>query len=452
MRIQIVLSFFIVLLFTACEYSDGTLQYDLGNDFIDDPARVILIDTFTVNSYTSISDTFYTSRAKRFLSGIVSTDFGIETYCENYFCIEAPEAVSFEESAAYDSVAFILNLDGYRYGDTSKVSEFEIYRVTDSIVLNSETDYIYNNKRFAVEDKPLGRFSVDLSKVNPDSIHVRLPDELGKELYDLCLNDTDSILENDAFNSFFRGISIRPVKEKSGFIVGIQATPDSITAPRIRVYYHDASLEDDLSFDFPLEVSRYSSSSDIVNVYSTNYIMNTYKGIELSKLKTTEDRLASGITGNLNFLQSGISLYARYEIPTVDDIYYLGIGSIIKAELLLSPLRSTFNEEKDLPSSLLMNLVDSRNRYYQPLYQVGSTTTTAKGELKFNRDFKEDTYYSYDVSTYLKDEYFSKAQPEYSLMMYLPYDPVYPTVDLLVLGNQKNTNNPLKLKVYLATY
>ena len=149
-------------------------------------------------------------------------------------------------------------------------------------------------------------------------------------------------------------------------------------------------------------------------------------------------------------------LRTRIEIPTIDNLYAFGVGSIVKAELEFSPVRASFDQESDLPSQLEMTIVDSKNREYNPLYIAG-TTDPAYGSLSFNKEFRTQTKYVYDITNFVKTEYEDKADPVYSLLMSIHYDTqhpfsAYPNLDQLVIGNRKNVENKMKLKVYLTNY
>lgn len=450
-----------MLLFSACEFEDGNKFYDLGNDFIIDPTRVIMVDTLTVNTFNTRIDTFHTSRANRFLVGITENRYGVETYCESYFRIAPDPQADIQETSKFDSIQLILHLDGYHTGDTTQLGEFEVYRLAESIKVDPQTEYLYNNQQFGVEEVPLGRFTLNLNRVindidKPiDSVAVSIDPVLGQTLFDMLVFDKDSVLENETFDEFFKGLCIRPVRGKSSFIFGINAKTDSLSSPRLRLFYSDKRFLYDTHVDFPLETT-YRNVKGLLSTTYPNYnafvhITNNYNGSWLEALSSSEDKLASTITNNVSFIQSGL-LRTRIEIPYIDDFYYLGTGTIISAELFMEPDDNNSLRKADLPQRLGMTLVDHKNRHFSPLYVVGSTQNAAVGMLNYNDEFRMKTFYSYDITSFVKDEYDSNAIPRYTLMLSLPYDYKYPTVDQLIIGNQTNEANPLKLKVYITNY
>ncbi len=444
------------LIFSSCEYTDSPFRYNVGNDFVENNSRMIMIDTLTINTYTTAIDSLYTSRSDRFLAGRYQNSLGIITYCESYFRLDPSEIPYFHESSVYDSACFILNIDGYNFGDTTKICKFNIFRVIEEIDVDNETDMIYSTKQFKHEDTPLASFSLDLTDEYTDSVCVRLPDAFGKELYDLAYNEGDdmdgnSLLEDpELFKEKYKGFLIKPEDGNISCVVGFTADPDTSFAPRIRVYYNDFTFNDDLSIVFPIE--NYSeTTSTATNYYSSIYIKNDYSNFFINNIPTDDAKTSSELTGNVTLLQGGTNLRTRIEIPYINDLYYLGIGSVIKAELYIRPVNGTFENVVDLPDSLEMYITDQKNRNLGQMYNVG-TTNKAYAFLHYDAEFKHDTYYSFDISQYLVDEYMDKGDPRYSLLLALPQSDINNNVNQLIIGDPYHPTNDMTMKVYLATY
>jgi hypothetical protein len=462
MSMRIIISFLLYLIvLSSCEFEDRDQIYDLGNDFIIDPTRVIMVDTLTVNTFNTKIDTFHTSRVNRFLVGMTKNQYGVETYCESYFRIAPDQLAEIEETSRFDSIQLILYLDGYHTGDTTQIGEFEVYRLAEDIKVDPLTELLYNNQQFDIEDVPLGRFTLNLNRVITDidkpidSVTVSLNPDLGQALFDMLVYDADSVLENETFDTFFKGLCIKPVNGKSSFVFGINAKTDTLASPRLRLYYSDKRYLYDTFVDFPIE-HEYRNFKGVLSTTNPNYnafvhITNNYNGSWLEDLSSSEDKLSGNITNNVTFIQAGL-LRTRIEIPFIDDFYYLGTGTIVSAELFMEPDDNNSLRKADLPSQLAMTLVDHKNRYFSPLYVVGSTQKSAVGILNYNDEFRIKTYYSYDITSFVKDEYDSNAIPRYAMMLQLPYDYKYPNVNQLVIGNQANETNKMNLKVYITNY
>lgn len=453
MRITYLIVFIVFVILSSCQFEQGDINYNLGNDFIDDPTNVIMIDTLTVRSYTSAMDSFTTSQGNRLLTGRTVNQIGIETYAESYFRFDSPGRINFHASSVYDSICMFLKLDGYKFGDTTEVETFEIYRLTDDIVFESTTQRIYNTTRFESESEPIASFSVDFGQDNR-MISFRLPDELGKQLFDMSFNQSDTIRNNELFKEFFKGLVIKPVKENTSFIMGIEAIADSTSSPRMRIYFNDINVVDNLYFDFPLERYEYypgSFTPEYTNYLTSSYVMNDYTGTVLEGIDQGDIRFSSTETNNITLLQGGNMMNTQIEIPHIGNLYQFGVGSIVKAVLYIDPLDDSFETASNLPPVLQMNLIDSKGRLYKPLYVTG-TEDLAFGTLRYDREFKENTHYAYDITNYLKTEYEEVANQEYSLFLMIPYSQNNLNVNQLIIGDSKNRNDRMKLKLYLTNF
>jgi len=452
-KLKFLIALLFALLFYSCQYTDDeNFQYNVGNDFVSDPVKVIMIDTLTVKTYTTAVDSVNTSRNDRFMIGRAE-NMKVVTTCESYFRFDPAGEYNLHSSSIFESANMILNLDGYSFGDTAKICKFEIYRLTEDITVDKETEYIYNTTKFAHEATPLATFSVDLTDDKLDSVVVDLP-ELGKELFDLAYNNDTILSDADQFKARYKGFLIKPADDNVSSVVGFVANPDSTLSPKIKIRYQDNSLDDDLSFSF--EIEKYqtvtsSTTSANVNYYGSNYFVNDYSKLIGKDFPTGEGKLSSTETGNVTFLQGGLNLRTRIEIPTINNLYFLGIGSVIKAELLFEPVKGTYTKQSDLPSKLEMYLVDKKNDNYGQMAMVGSTDM-AYAVLHYNNEFKDETYYSFDITKFVVDEYLDNGDPKYSLLMSMPQSGINGNVDQLIIGDQNHPTNKMKLKVYLATY
>jgi hypothetical protein len=452
-RLKFFYVFALALLLYSCQYTDSDFKYNVGNDFVEDPVKVIMIDTLTVNTYTTAIDSINTSRNTRFMVGRVENG-GVVTTCESYFRFDPVEEQGLHPSSEFESASMILNLDGYTFGDTAKTCKMEIYRLTEDIKVNAESEYIYNNTQFAHESTPLASFSVDLTDDKLDSLVVDLPYDFGKKLFDLAYNSDTMLADASLFKAEYKGFLIKPSDDNVSCVVGFIADPDTSSSPKIRVKYHDNSVEDNLSFDYQIEkyeTVTSSNATDNVNYFGSNFFVNDYSNITGTGFPTGKGKLSSTKTGNVTFLQGGFNLRTRIELPTIDRLYTLGIGSVIKAELYFEPVKGTYKKKSDLPSTLEMYLVDNKNQSFGQMGLVG-TSDMAYAVLHYNEEFKNETYYSFDITKYVVDEYLDKGDPVYSLLMSMPQSGINGNVDQLIIGDQHHPTNKLKLKIYLATY
>lgn len=457
--------FILATILSSCEFTTNDIKYNMGDHFIDDPANVFLVDTMTVKTYSVVTDSFYTSQAERLLTGRYINKYGVETLCESYLRFDPTTKpnLSDNKSAVYDSAGFVIYTDGYKFGDTSIVAGFDVYRVTRQIEYDEDYGYLFNTTYFDTEEQPIGSFTVDFNS-DVDSILVSLPDSFGKELYDMVYNE-DEILykENIDGKSYFKteflkGFKIAPKADNESIIFGLQANPDSVRSPRIDLYYHDNSLNDNLAISFKMESANISG---VYNTHAFSHIENNYAGSIFDSnepgeaLEGVEDKeeskYPSSKSNEITISQAGSLLSTRIEIPYVDNLYGYGRAAIVKAELIIDPLDDSFDEKSDLPPRLVMDIIDEDNNYYNDLFKVG-TQDIVVSELDYDDEFKSKTHYRFDITNFIKTEYEDFGTKQYSLLLLTPFNFKKPDVDQLIIGSPENEENPMKLKVYLTNF
>ncbi|MCF8360050.1 MAG: DUF4270 domain-containing protein [Prolixibacteraceae bacterium] len=456
--------FLMALVFFSCEFDESSYRYNLGADFIDDPTRVIMIDTMTVNTYTTLSDSIVTSRGSKLLAGRFENKIGIATYCESYFRFDPYEYYELHETAVFDSACFILYPDDYSFGDTTKTLALAIHELTEQISVDEESEYIFNHTRFDYETNPLATFNYRVEEEDvidnendADSIVIRLSDDYGKRFFDMVVNEDTLLDDKDDFNQIFKGYVIKPANNEDAFVAAFNAVADSVYAPKIRVYYHDFTPNDDLYFDYVLENFEaytggdYSLGGLYANSYLSTYIENDYSSSAFGGIEPGEGKLPSSETNNLTIIQGGVGLKTRIEIPGIDELYWLGVGSVVQAVLYFEPLKGTYEEESDLPTGFEMYLVDSKNRSYGQMYNI-EQSSPAVAVLDYDKEFKDKTHYSFDLTHFFRDEYMSKGDSKYSLQMTYPQARIGHRVDQLIMGSQDHPENQMYLKLYLTNY
>ncbi|NLU37634.1 MAG: DUF4270 domain-containing protein, partial [Bacteroidales bacterium] len=293
----------------------------------------------------------------------------------------------------------------------------------------------------------------------------RVPDEYGKQFYQMLEDENDnldSLLDNkDKFAKKYKGYTIRPANEKSSYIMGFNAVTDSTVTPRLRIYYHDYSENDELFFDYPLEdFTEYAGdlfdlTTSEKNSYAFSTIRNDYSkspfvGIDVGR-DFSQNKIVSTKTQNATMIQAGLDVRTRIEIPTIDELYFEGKGAVVQAILYLEPLEGTYDKEYQLPSSLELYLVDKKNRPYGQVVDFDQATPIT-AELVFNNEIKGRTYYKVDLTRFIRDEYLSVQDPYFTLQIAYPQSEIGSCVDQLLLGNQKNLEDELILELYISYY
>ena len=454
----------LMVVFASCEYDDSSYRYNMGTDFVTDPVVMRVTDTLTLKTYTVSVDSLETSRGYRFLAGRYENKYGIRTECETYFRIDPCEPFDMPDSTEFDSACFVLKWDGYYFGDSTQLCEFDVCQLTDDIKVDVETQYIYNNQRFPYNTKPIGRFSLNLSDDKTfeyedlDSVSFRLDDALGKTLYDYIYNE-DPILEYaEEFKNLYKGFVIKPADNNVSSVVGFVGHPDSLFSPRIRIYYSDKTLDDEMYTEYSLETLGTSTQATDTNYFASNHISNNYSKFFVPQMPEEEDKLSSDETGDVTIIQGGLNLMTRVEIPYVDKIRALGSGSVFRAILYFEPIEGTYAEEEDLPPYLEVYMANNNNEFYSQLYKAGSNEATyavlhqKENVVSYDTYYDNVTYYSVDITQYLVNEYIDLADPKYFLLLTLPQGSIGNNVEQLIIGSPNHPTQKMRLKLYFTNY
>jgi hypothetical protein len=460
-------NFFIVILMivlASCEYDESTYRYNVGTDFVDDPAVLRMTDTLTLRSYTVSVDSLKTSRGYRFLAGRYENKYGVQTECESYFRIDPCETYNLPDSTKFDSACFVMKWDGYYFGDSTQLCEFEVCQLTDDMKVDVETKYIYNNQRFPHETTPLARFTLNLADDKSfeyedlDSVSVRIDDAFGRTLYNFIYDENPILDDPEEFKKEYKGFMIKPADNNVSSVVGFIGHPDSLFAPRIRIYYSDKTPNDEMYIEYSLETLGTSTEASDTNYFASNYIANDYSKFFVSQMPEEKEKLSSEETGNITILQGGLDLMTRVEIPYVDYIRALGSGSVFRAILYFEPVDGTYAEEEDLPSYLEVYMANNNNEFYSQLYKAGSSDPTyaylhkKEHDVSYDSYYDNETYYSVDITQYLVNEYIDVDDPKYFLLLTLPQSTVTNNVEQLIIGGPSHPTQKMRLKLYFTTY
>ena len=152
----------------------------------------------------------------------------------------------------------------------------------------------------------------------------------------------------------------------------------------------------------------------------------------------------------MSLVYGGHAMGTRIEVPGIRKLGYLGLGAIVKAELIFVPVKGYFNDDFPLPEYLHMQVIDSRNRYLQQLTLI-NPEESAVGTLVADEEFDE-YYYSFPVTEYVKTIYHTLSDETPAMHLTLLNSQVNTTLNRLVLGNQNNKDYKMRLKVYMTLF
>lgn len=431
-----------IVLFSSCETDTNNGEFIVGSDYLGINNKVILIDTLTIEVSTINFDSLVTSEQSRILIGNYTDPIYGKVKSESYFQL-LPNTFKLNNNNSdsetpnyvYDSIAMILRYDKYYYGDTTSVQTINIHKLTQKVKPNLDDNSFYNNSTLTYDATSIGTKSFHPKPKESDSLNITLNNSFGIQLFQKLKNN--QITNNDEFIDFLKGIVIKPTTTASSNVIGFKTT--SV----LRLYYSvntNTNEEDALFKDF--EISDLTKQFNNISVDRTGTI--------LQNLPSATNKLSSELTNNSGFIQSGTGIACRIDFPHIKELKYISEnGLIVDAELSIKPIRNSYSKLFPLKDSLMVYVCDNLNRISRKLTKEDGSDIFAIINNN-NDEFNENTNYKINIGTFLYHEMLKTTSAKSSLIITLPN--INKGVNRIVLGDQNNIENKMKLKIYYISY
>lgn len=432
--------FLFIILFTSCQTDNLEGDFVVGSDYLSVNNKVLLIDTLTVNVSTINFDSLVTSNRSRILIGNYTDPILGKVKSESYFEL-TPDSYTLGSSSdtetvnyVFDSISMILKYDRYYYGDTTKVQTISIHQLTQKVKPNLDDDSFYNNSTLNYNTNSIGSRTFYPKPIGKDSVNIQMDASFGKNLFDkLKHNEITSV---DEFNDYFKGIVIKPSTTNSSNVVGYT------TACVMRMYYKQANSNSEDTYTKDFTIADVSKQFNNISLDKTGTI--------LQNLPDSRNKLASELTNNSAFIQSGTGVACRVDFPFVKQLKYISEkGVIVDAELIIKPIKNSASALYPIKDSLQVYECDHLNRISKILTNSDGSQMLAK--LNTTPDeFNENIGYKINIGSFLYQEMMKTSGTKSSLIFTFPN--IAKGVNRIVLGNQKNSENKLQLKIYYISY
>ena len=227
----------------------------------------------------------------------------------------------------------------------TQIAKFGLFRVIESMEpADDEKREYYAHDQYVSEDKPWAVFEVDLTKtVNPKIdlpekiekhrvVEARLKDDIGLELYNLVAEDSDVLESEVTFTDKYSGFVIKPLDEAANLLVGFISSADSSITPEIQVYYHDNTLNKNLSMEYSY---RYTTLSNATNnsIYTFNHIETDFSASPFKEIQSGESILNSPQSNSTTYIYSGANVQTRFDLRDIDYLFTDKATAVIKCNL-----------------------------------------------------------------------------------------------------------------------
>lgn len=430
-----------IALFTSCQTDNLDGDFVVGSEYLSINNKVLLIDTLTVNVSTINFDSLVTSNQSRILIGNYTDPILGKVKSDSYFEL-TPTSYNLGSSSSdtqtinykFDSIAVILKYDRYYYGDTTKAQTINIHQLTQKVKHSEEDSNFYNNSSLNYNSNSIGTKTFYPRPIGKDSINIQIDPVFGKNLFDKLKNN--EITSADEFNDYFKGIVIKPSSANSSNIIGFT------TACVMRLYYKkiNSNSEDTYTKDFTI--------ADLTKQFNNISLNKT--GTIIENLPDSRGKLSSDLTNNTSFVQSGTGLACRVDFPHIKQLKYISEkGVIVDAVLVIKPIKNSASSLFPIKDSLQVYESDNLNRISKILTNSDGAQMLAKLNT-IPDEFNENIGYKINIGAFLNQEMLKTTSSKSSLIFTFPN--ITKGVNRIVLGNQKNAENKLQLKIYYISY
>lgn len=373
---------FIIVQLTACTKKDIEFGNALGESYSD----LVQVDTVSVHFATYAVDSFATNTSTDFIAGTYADSLLGTVKAKAYLQLMPELAQTLEDGALYDSLCFVIKLNQYSYGDTTKPQTISINELAEPLAYSYGTS-IYNTSSFPERATALGTKTLTIYPHLTDSIMMRLSDAKGQELFTKMQQGAAEMQTADAFLAYFNGVAINFNTAPSA-VYGFDRNSTSLY---MRLYYHTSN---------PYPESKWKDFSYHTNL-SSNQIIADRSGTGLASQVGKE--MPSAATGNKAFTQSGTGLLLKMTYPTLKSVLQLDpTVKLLRATLVLKVRPQSYDAKTPLPSSLMLYQTDASNTIGAALYNAAGNAALTSSP-SYDNIYDGITYYSFDLTNYMNN-------------------------------------------------
>ena len=402
------------------------------------------IDTLGVQLSTVLTDSFATGNATSFLLGKYKDPYLGVVKASPFFQLTQPAAIpNIPSNALYDSLTFIIRLNKYYYGDTSRQQTISVNEL-DQTITTGYGNNLYNTSTFPVKPVPLGAKMLRIRPSVDDSISIRLNDSKGVELFSKLKNLAEEVTSSDAFQNYFKGISLTTGIADTSAIFGLLGSADSNIV--MRVNYHTTIPYASPQFiDFPL----------LPGVYNFDQILTDRSGTAIVSANNTSgiSEIPTSQTNGYAFSQPGTGLKIKMIFPSLSGILRSdNYVKLLKAELIVRPASLSFDDaEYKLPDKLYLAYTNGSNVVGNSLPDSTGTNTLYAAPV-IDEIYGQNNYYQFNITSFISQLLSVPGSSDSGLYLMQDFTPSAPQVTRLIMGGNGIHNNYItQLQLYVVS-
>ncbi|HEV2352736.1 MAG TPA: DUF4270 family protein, partial [Puia sp.] len=276
-----------------------------------------------------------------------------------------------------------------------------------------------------------------------DTVKIRMDDGLGRELYNMVYNKSDTITSITNFLNWFSGLCITPGPGQGSAIYGFK------DSSMMRIYYR--SNVNGASVTKTIDFTIYNKSGQ------WNYITNDRSGSPLAGLAVPTNptqpppQTSSALTGHSSYVDNILGLTTKLTFPYLNAISqrpdYIGL---LRAQLTVIPLAGSFSTTWTLPPQLGIYYTDLHNLTGPPLL-AQSGGSIQNGNLVPNYLAPLQSTYTYDVTNFIATQITNTDQGanQSGLMLSIPSPGNLGSFRRLAIADQ---SFPTQQRIVLSVY
>ncbi|MCI1683752.1 MAG: DUF4270 domain-containing protein [Bacteroides sp.] len=429
----------ILILIIGITYSCQDENSSLGKSLVNSSFRNIITDTCTVSMSTLYVDSIETlgdsicqiGHYEDSIWGKITSSYYTEYSLASFNTEE-------DHSYKFDSITLKLVHSGNYWGDTLTQQRIYVYPIKYAISFSND-ETMYNTSKIQTSNTPLFSFLFSPRPGRKKELEIRMPDSFGQKILDDIISEKEAFDSQDKFKAYFHGLAFVP-ENSDKCITGFQVNDTSMA---IKLYYEDIysqKVEKKLTFSPNMDYAYTRVDHDRTNTPIAALKSGNVNAVPSSKLNYRA------------YLQGLTGIYDQIEIPYLNNLMKYGdITSIESATLYLYPLANSYNKISQLPSELRLYVANDDNVLEDQIYE-SSGTTVQNGNLVTDKTFSRDTYYSFDITSFLQSNLGTMGMYRKKLLLNMTDNDFKSTFKQVIFTNQKNEDRQVKLEVRFKVY
>jgi Domain of unknown function (DUF4270) len=428
--------FVLPLLMASCEKVDITFG---ATPSASDP-NITYFDNYKTNIATYKPDSLITSGHQVFSLGYhYDSVFGVAK-AGSFTQINLPSTnplLNVTETILFDSLQLLLKPSGEFYGDSTKPVKINVFRLTQNIKTDDNSDVYYNTTTFNYDPVLIGQQTVNLNSKSGTAVSIKLSDALGQQLLSKFKSNDLDITTQDNFINYFKGIYISSDSVVTNSLAYFTADTDSVM---LRLNYHQNGTSPQAkTLDFKYETTKQFNN---ITFRFTNSNFSSF-------INKKTQVIASTASGNQSFLNSNMGAYIKVSFPTLLSLKELHpYIKVVKAILVVKPDTKSSTYPYQLPKTLNMYGTDQTNELLSALYDDGTNPALQTGNLVVDNLYNENTYYSFDITKFISTQIDEGQASTAALFLYPSLGYLDGGLQRLIVNDQNN-NRPIQLKLYV---